>query len=101
MFSEDQLGERDAVITSFASGRAHRLNENGVTYLARHSTLPVSPFLLLSEVGSWASSTSITMFFFRDLAPFELFSWLPSEGGRSVNKSSSIFTFRTGVRESM
>ena len=66
---EDQFCEYDAVIPSVWAVRIERKG----CHLTRHNTLPVSPFLLLSEVGSWASSVSITTLCFRGLVLFELF----------------------------
>ena len=49
LFPKDQFRKRDAVLRSIgAEGNEMNLKPD----LARHNTLPVSPFLVLSEVGS-------------------------------------------------
>jgi hypothetical protein len=92
---KDKFRKRDAV--SVRSGLGGGTRE---PYLTRHKTLPVSPFLLLSEVGSWASSTSTILFRPRALVPFELLLRFPRGVGWLVGKSNSKLTFRTGLRES-
>lgn len=96
IFLKDQFRKCDTILCSTWTSYTERKEH----YLTRHKTLPVSPFLLLSEVGFWARSTSIAMFRCRDLGPFEPFLRLPGGVGWSVDKSSSIFTLRTGLRES-